>query len=136
MANSIAVILKKSVWSDSECLGNSNSVQRRMIRNCHSVILQSPKVKLVKSFAAINFVRPQYSRSQLMEHQKEISQKPRIRLFGADSLKRIFQVSFTKLHVCKRTYLTVALIQHLTGIFKALFRCGSAKLHPRSLLLI
>ena len=25
-ANSVAVILKKSVWSDSECLGNSNSV--------------------------------------------------------------------------------------------------------------
>ena len=32
-----------------------------------------------------------------MEHLKEISQKPHMRRFGADSLKRIFQVSFTKL---------------------------------------
>ena len=31
-----------------------------------------------------------------MEHLKEISQKPHMRPFGADSLKRIFQVSFTK----------------------------------------
>ena len=33
-----------------------------------------------------------------MEHLKEISQKPHMRRFGADSLKRIFQVSSTKLY--------------------------------------
>ena len=33
-----------------------------------------------------------------MEHLKEISQKPRMRLFGADNLKIIFQVSFSKLY--------------------------------------
>ena len=33
-----------------------------------------------------------------MENLKEISQKPYMRPFGADSLKRIFQVSFTKLY--------------------------------------
>ena len=33
-----------------------------------------------------------------MEHLKEISKKPRMRLFGADSVKRIFQVYFTKLY--------------------------------------
>ena len=32
-----------------------------------------------------------------MEHLKEISQKPDMGPFGADSLTRIFQVSFTKL---------------------------------------
>ena len=32
------------------------------------------------------------------EHYKEISQKPHMCPFGADSLKRIFQVSFTKLY--------------------------------------
>ena len=31
-----------------------------------------------------------------MEHLKEISQKPHMCPFGADSLKRIFPVSFTK----------------------------------------
>ena len=33
-----------------------------------------------------------------MEHLEEISQKPCMRLFGADSLKKIFQVSITKLY--------------------------------------
>ena len=33
-----------------------------------------------------------------MDNLKEISQKPYMRPFGADSLKRIFQVSFTKLY--------------------------------------
>ena len=33
-----------------------------------------------------------------MEHLKEVSQKPYMRAFGDDSLKRIFQVSFTKLY--------------------------------------
>ena len=33
-----------------------------------------------------------------MEHLKKISQKPYMCPFGADSLKRIFQVSFTKLY--------------------------------------
>ena len=80
------LILKEiSVRSDSEYLGNSNSVQQKMIRNCNSGILQSTKVKLLKSFAAINFVRSRYSRSQSMEHLKEISQKPHMHPFGADS---------------------------------------------------
>ena len=68
-----------------------------MIRNYHSGILYA-KVKLVKSFTAINFVRSRYSRSYSMEHLKKISQKPRMRLFGADNLKIIFQVSFSKLY--------------------------------------
>ena len=33
-----------------------------------------------------------------MEHLKEISQKPHMPPFGADSLSRIFQVSFAKLY--------------------------------------
>ena len=33
-----------------------------------------------------------------MEHLKEILQKPHMRPFGDDSLKSIFQVSFTKLY--------------------------------------
>ena len=52
-----------NVWSDSESLGNNNSVQKKMIRNYHSGILESAKVKLVESFAGINFVRSWYSRS-------------------------------------------------------------------------
>ena len=81
------LILKEmSVRSDSEWLGNNNSVQQKMIRNCHSGILQSTEVKLVKSSAAINFLRSRYSKSQSMEHLKEVSQKPYMRPFGADSL--------------------------------------------------
>ena len=33
-----------------------------------------------------------------MEHLKEISQKPHMRPFGDGNLKKIFQVSFTKLY--------------------------------------
>ena len=81
------LILKElSVRPNSECLGNNSSVQQKMIRNCHSGILYGKLVNLAKSFAAINFVRSQYSRSQSMEHLREISQKPRMRPFEADSL--------------------------------------------------
>ena len=51
------------VWSNSKFLGNS--VQQKRIRNYYPEILYSTKVQLVKSLAAITFVRLRYSRSQL-----------------------------------------------------------------------
>ena len=66
------------------------------------MILYSTEVKLVKSLAAMTFVRLRYSKDFLMKPLKEIAQKRQMRPLGADfSLKKsmkLFKVSVTKLH--------------------------------------
>ena len=77
---------RKETSQDSDSLENNNSTQKKIIRNCHSEILWSTKVKLVKRLAVITFVISLLSRSKVMEHLKEISQKPKMCPFGADFL--------------------------------------------------